>query len=179
MIDKFDPQTNREDTAILYEITGFQYHVESRDQSVEPSLNDKRSEHDGSTSNALLQIPEEPENKTLKKMNQKVAKKSGHWSYNFDKHRYLWKAGDKKGRETQVMVDEENDLSANLLGEEESQKTKYNNRKSKQINQMFKRSDPNTFWEDYESYKFEEEEHEEGYDSQAIELVEGALNFVN
>ena len=44
---------------------------------------------------------------------------------------------------------------------------------------MFKRSDPNTFWEDYESYKFEEEEGEDGYDSKALALVENALDFVN
>ena len=50
LLEKFDPQTNREDTAILYEITGFQYHVATRGGTANPSLNgDKESDRDGST----------------------------------------------------------------------------------------------------------------------------------
>ena len=66
-------------------------------------------------------------------MNAKAAKKNGHWSYNFDKHRYLWKSDNRKVRNSKEMtlIDDENDLKVNLLGDTESQKTKFDNRKSK------------------------------------------------
>ena len=69
-------------------------------------------------------------------MNTKAAKKQGHWSYNFDKHRYLWKADSKKVKESTEMtlIDDENELKVNLLGESSTQQEKINNRKSKQIN---------------------------------------------
>ena len=45
---------------------------------------------------------------------------------------------------------------------------------------MFKRKDPDTFWEDYESYNFDSDSvSQDGYDNKAIELVENALNIVN
>ena len=45
---------------------------------------------------------------------------------------------------------------------------------------MFKRKDPDTFWDDYESYNFDSDTaSKEGYDNKAIELMENALSFVN
>ena len=73
--------------------------------------------------------------------------------------------------------DNQTDLQENLLQKPESQVDK---RASMQINQMFKRKDPDTFWEDYESYNFDSDSvSQDGYDNKAIEFVENALNIVN
>ena len=75
LTSKFDPSDNREDTAILYEITGFQRNTNPNTAINEPDEN-------------LIfdSMPEKQAESPPKPSQDLKTEKKAHWSYDYDQH---------------------------------------------------------------------------------------------